>query len=366
MLLLRAGLSPAPDAVTAWQHWWDLAGGLDGLDAGEFRLLPLVYRNLKAAGLEEPSQLGRLQGIYRQTWYRNRIAEARLFEVLDICERADIDAMVLKGMALVALAYGEQGVRPMNDIDLLVHGRDFRRAIAELQSLGWKFAQGNPGEELRFGRLFHAVLLRHPSGVELDLHRHILEESNWPGADKNLWQRGRAAELAGRHMRTLEPADHLIQVIVHGTRWDPVPPIRWIPDSVLLIRRQAIDWDLVVSESIRRGVTLAVAAALHFLRESFEPSIPADVGERLATAESTFLESVDFRLEQSGAGAMVHTGRYVTRYLRLTRGRSALDRAAGFPLYLRAMWGLEQAREIPLDAARRLWLRARGQDPSRK
>src|SRR5690606_19428136 len=102
---------------------------------------------------------------YRQTWLRNRIAEARLVEVVHALNAIGVDSLTLKGMALVGVAYGESGVRPMNDIDLLIHGKDLRRAVSELNGRGWTFSQGRPGEELRFARLFHAVALSHPSRI---------------------------------------------------------------------------------------------------------------------------------------------------------------------------------------------------------
>src|SRR4051794_33088149 len=52
-LLLRAALMCGERSVQAW-HGWREGGELDDLDPASFRLLPLVYRNLLAAGLEDP------------------------------------------------------------------------------------------------------------------------------------------------------------------------------------------------------------------------------------------------------------------------------------------------------------------------
>ena len=363
--LLHAALDTDTRAIEHWRDWLARAGGLDGLDAGEFRLLPLVYRNLKVLGYEEPSEMGRLHGIYRQTWYRNRIAEARMLEATNALEQAGIESLALKGMGLIGLAYREPGVRPMNDVDLLVHGRDLRRAVEVLAAEGWQPAQARADELMRFARLFHAVLLRHPTGIELDLHRHILEESNWPHADDGVWVRQRTIELSGRAVATMSPTDHLIQAIVHGVRWDPVPPIRWIPDAVVLIRTGAIDWDVLATESERRGVALAMRAGLEFLNDEFDQEIPAGTISRLQAIVAGRLERIDFRFEQAGSGAGTHMMRYLTRYLRLTSNRGVVERMRLFPLYLRAMWGLDSAWQIPADGLRRTWIRARGGDPGR-
>ena len=64
-LLLRSALLTGPGALEAWQRWKSQHDLVESeLDHGSFRLLPLVYRNLSAQGIEEP-HLARLKGIYR-------------------------------------------------------------------------------------------------------------------------------------------------------------------------------------------------------------------------------------------------------------------------------------------------------------
>jgi hypothetical protein len=363
LCLLQAALGDGDQTIAGWNGFLSFAGGLDVLDAGQFRLLPQVYRNLKSHGHDTADSLGRLQGIYRQSWYRNRVAEARAVMAVSVLEAESIDVMVLKGMALVGLAYGDVGARPMNDVDLLIHGRDLRRAAGALERNGWSLVLNDRDEFAKFARLFHAALFRHETGNELDLHRHMLEESNWPFADEGLWRRSITTPLGGRQVRTLAPEDHLVHAIVHGTRWDPIPPTRWVVDAALLVRRHIMDWDLVVFESERRGVTLAVGSGLAFLRQHFEPSIPDDVPERLLWARQGLLERVDFRLQQAGRGPVAQAGRYVSRFLRLTSRKGPVTRARYFPLYLRAMWGLESVWAVPGDGLRRSWKRARGEEP---
>ncbi|HMO54669.1 MAG TPA: hypothetical protein PJ994_09205, partial [Tepidiformaceae bacterium] len=157
--------------------------------------------------------------------------------------------------------------------------------------------------------------------------------------------------------------DHLVHAIVHGSRWDPIPPLRWIADATLLLRRHTIRWDLVVSEAERRGVTLAVGAGLAFLREHFEAPIPEEPPRQLLERGHGVLERADFRFQQGGRGAAAQSARYVTRYLRLTRGKSPVVRLNLFPAYLRAMWGLESAWGLPREGTRRFVDRARGREP---
>ena len=361
--LLRAALLPPEEAARAWERWKANFGGFDSLDTAGFRLLPMVYRNLSGHGLS-PEDLGTLRGLYRQTWSRNRLAFRAAGDALEVLRASGIPALVLKGAALAHIAYDEQALRPMNDIDLLVHGRQLRQAAAALEPLGW-----TPAAPLRSpwqaARIFHAILLRHTSGLELDLHRHILEEACWKGADDVLWDDPIEFALDGRPARTIRPEAHLVHVIAHGVRWDPVPPVRWIADATILFRQfeSNWDWEFTIALARRLGVTLAVAGGLVYLRENFAESVPPAVTDELAASPTAFLERLDFRAQQSGGTVHWQTVRYITRYLRLTSRRRLGRRLGDFQPYLQVMWELESPWSVPGDAMRRAWLRMRGVNP---
>src|SRR5687767_2459676 len=66
-LLLRAALLSGPAAVDAWEAWLGHADWEAGVEHGSFRLLPLLYTNLRRGGVAHPS-LQKLKGVYRQAW----------------------------------------------------------------------------------------------------------------------------------------------------------------------------------------------------------------------------------------------------------------------------------------------------------
>jgi len=361
--LLRAALLPPAEAVRAWERWKSGSGGFDSLDSGGFRLLPMVYRNLSGQDLG-PADLGTVRGLYRQTWSRNRLAFRAAGDALEVFRANGIPALALKGAALAHIAYEEQALRPMNDIDILVHGRQLRRAVAALEPLGWN--QVSPlRTPWKAARMFHAILLRHQSGLELDLHRHVLEEACWKGAEEGLWDTTVAFELDTRPAHTIRPEAHLVHVIAHGVRWDPVPPVRWIADCTVLLRRFGAGWDWAFTAEFARrlGVSRAVAAGLCYLRESLGAAVPAEAMEALLDSPASALERIDFRAQQAGPGPIWQSFRYTTRYLRLSSRRSLKRKAADFPPYLQVMWQLDSPWAVPRDAMRRVWLRAHGVSP---
>lgn len=68
-LLLQAALAEPDRAAKAWAAL-EPQLDLDNISYPEFRMLPLLYRNLSEVGVSHPS-MPRLKGIYKQTWYRS-------------------------------------------------------------------------------------------------------------------------------------------------------------------------------------------------------------------------------------------------------------------------------------------------------
>ncbi|MEO9254477.1 MAG: nucleotidyltransferase family protein, partial [Tepidiformaceae bacterium] len=345
-------------ASKAW-HAWSRENDIDDADGGSHRLLPLLYRNLQRHSIADPD-LDRLKGVYRQTWYRNRISMHAAAGVLRALEAAGIETMVLKGTALAIEQYGESGVRPMNDIDIMVHTPRAEQAAAVLHAAGFRAKLQHD----RLGRateVFHAIGFTNEAGVGIDLHWHLLEECRQPDADDSFWADSHPLEVDGAATRALSATDQLLHVCVHGSRWDPVPPIRWAADAYTLIARNAdsIDWKRLVREARRRRLTLNLGGCLTYLREELNASVPEDVLEQLRRSRTSRLERWDYRAQGAQNTLPWLITRYVTRYLRLSQGRPWWKQARDFPVYLQQMWGVESAWQVPRDAIRRVIRRAR-------
>ena len=118
LLVLHAALDPAPAAALAWQRWRGTVE-FDAVDHGSTRLLPLAYRNLGADAFDA-EVAGRLKGLYRRSWSHNQLIFKRAAEAIALLEGAGIETLVTKGASLALLSYGDVGVRPMDDVDVLV------------------------------------------------------------------------------------------------------------------------------------------------------------------------------------------------------------------------------------------------------
>lgn len=346
---------PPDRALQAWEELRDHSDVLDKTDQATFRMLPMVYWNLRNTGLEDPA-LQLLRGAYRQSWLRTRLVLRSAQTVIGHLRAARVEPVALKGSALLATAYPETALRPMHDVDILIPPGRFVRAFDALESAGWRPLRGSRRQYFSTLRSFHALPVIGPDSVETDLHRHMLEEDCYRGADARMLARLQQAELEGVRLTVPSLEDQVINACVHGVRWDPVPPLRWVLDVVMAVRvaDAGFDWAYLEGESLERRVSLAMAAALGFARQ-FEPSIPESTIETLTHAAHGRLERVDFVLQQREYSASAQVGRYVTRYLRLSSHRSFRRKVGGFPSYLAAMWELEDPRNVPREGMRRVW-----------
>lgn len=106
--------------------------------------------------------------------YRYAQLDYELERIRRTLEKAQIPFIPLKGSVLRQY-YPEPWMRTSGDIDILVHEEDLSRATDYLVSeLGYT----------NKGRAYHDVVFHAPSGVTLELHFILAEESSFPGALK--------------------------------------------------------------------------------------------------------------------------------------------------------------------------------------
>ncbi|MBE0642322.1 MAG: nucleotidyltransferase family protein, partial [Bacteroidales bacterium] len=292
LLLLKAALCEGDEAIRSWQAWQKVFDLKDPLDPGSYRTLPLLYRNLSLLLPEEPL-LPKLKAAYRQSWYRNQQLLHRGLPAIRLLETEGIRCMLLKGAALGALWYRDPGIRYMADLDVMVKPERAREAIGLLQKAGWMPDDAGGMEyNLRYGR---ALGFRDAEGWELDLHWHAFFEG-LRNDTEDLWLNARPMKLHDTEVSALESGVMLVHVIAHGMRWNPDPPIRWIPDSIQLIRSmEEDDWERALSLARAYRLQLVLQHALQYLEEHFSISIPQNILRELQETPAGFAERFLFR-----------------------------------------------------------------------
>ncbi len=263
---------PAPAAVRR-----ALDGGADlsraAVAASEHRVGPLLWRALGAAGAQEA--LGPVrEGL-------GAAADAYRMEALLLLPRAvalavgpltaaGLEPVVFKGPA-VADRYPEPGLRPMEDIDLLLPRSDHPRALAALEAAGWRVTRP-AGEDL------YDSVLAHPEVPSLFVELHYaLEGASQRVTALNadaLWARRRRIDCAGTPAFGLAPADELVVLAAHaGKPHHGFVRLVWTADLAMVVgdaaaRGAPVDWQAVHDVAQAGRCLTVVAAALVMARRA--------------------------------------------------------------------------------------------------
>ena len=358
--LLHAVIDPGRQWKDAWSSWRESAD-LDRLGPGAIRLLPLLYKRLKADQMDDP-WMGRLAGIYRHTWARNQFLLRDATEAVRAFTNAGIPVMLIKGAAMIVSQYHDAGLCPTVDIDVLVPDTQALAAVRCLRAAGFS-ATGRYEVDVpeKFIRIGFSHPFRSPQGNEIDLHWYLLYFRSFPGADESFWQHATRAEFNDLPVWLPSPTDMLLLTCLHGLLWSSTSNLRWVADADTLIRSASIDWNRLAEYSQWPGVALPLRLSLQYLRDRMGISIPE---ESLQTIQSATVSKGDrwVLMTYSGEESLFwNTLSIWFRHSRFSRKEptSLLRLFGGLPSFLATYWALPSIWHVPRVAIRKIWRRYR-------
>jgi hypothetical protein len=175
------------------------------------RIGPLMYWHLKAYGIDCPAQIRRMLA---SAYTRQRVlaqAQAQtLAEIVSAFDTAGIESVVLKGGALAHVIYPEPGLRPMEDLDILIAPDRIADGHTILRDLGFNA----PIPVSRYDRLQHHWPIAHRTRdgvtVSVELHTSAFNLMMQDGlATANMMRPLHGFEVSGQGLYTLNPIQML-------------------------------------------------------------------------------------------------------------------------------------------------------------
>lgn len=264
----------------------------DGLvtAARQHHVIPYLAANLHRLDIpgQARSELDALAG-------RQRAGAAVLLDdavrALAALETVGVRALLFKGLALAAQAYGDYTLRGAGDVDLLVAPEDLERAHQALTEAGWVPAPGYPVPGATWAwrhlrRTGNELTLR-SAGSEIDLHWHLMPTSEtFPRFDV-LWSRRDVVVLAGNAVPTLSLYDALTHSAGHAAKdeW------RWMR-SLLDVHLLAANGDAWIraDRPLRADQFLTVGLALR--QFGLPPGMPPIATDALYSVSESMLRRV--------------------------------------------------------------------------
>jgi hypothetical protein len=232
----------------------------------QHRIAALLWRALASAGRlddlgDSRGSLGDLFEVYRM--------EALLLlpraVALAVGPLANIglEPVVLKGPA-VAARYPDPGLRPMEDIDLLLPQAQHQRAVEELRRAGWAVARSVEPD-------VYDTVLTHPDVPTLALELHFALEHPSQRVTRldaeTLWARRQPIDCLGTPAYGLPLPEELVFLAAHaGKPHHGFFRLIWVADLAMIIgleRSQArdIDWGQVQMAAAEGSCGTMVGAA---------------------------------------------------------------------------------------------------------
>src|SRR4030095_1200005 len=348
-LLLKASLYEGEEALSAWRDWKSRID-IERIDHGSFRLLALLYDNLRKLKVQDPL-LERIKSVYRYTWTKNQLSIRRSLEIIRRLEDQGIPTLLLKGGALTLFNYKDHGLRYMDDFDFMV---PFDKAPAAIASLiRWGFDPALK-EKTEFISYTHSTNFE-GHGIGLDLHWHLLNKSLKDQDDLPFWKAAIPVEREGVKTAVLHPSDQLLQICVHGVRWSPTPPIRWVADAWVLLKTQGdqVDWERLVDQARRLRLTIQVQETLEYLVRRLGAPVPLSFLQKLEAAPKEKWEKKEYRARIAPHPWLDEIPLLWTRYPRSLESGTYRLKAIGFIKFLKNYLGFESEWEMPAFLLRR-------------
>jgi hypothetical protein len=190
------------------------------------------------------------------------LLEEELLRALEVLQGVGIDSRLLKGAALAHMAHRDPSERCFGDNDVLVASSDIDAAVAALIDAG--ATRPVPSISPTFDRRFaKSVTLGWHGSTELDLHRTLASGPYGFLVDlDDLFRDPVDVLLAGRAVRTMPAALHLLHGAIHVALGDVEPRLGNVRDVALLAARPSIDVDAVIETAGRWGCAAPVAVGL--------------------------------------------------------------------------------------------------------
>lgn len=344
-LLLKAALLKGKIAIDSWQQW-KASVDIENLDQESYQLLPLLYSNLSAHNVTD-EHFGRLKGVYRRSWCENQVMLQNLTTILSYFQQAGIDTLLLKAAALNLSSPGDNGLRMINFLDLLVHPEDALKAMNLLQKIGWQ-PQGKIPE--RLVPFAHVLGFKNSSNQYLNLRWHLFGEGFNETAEKDFWNSAKLTQLGDASAYILSPTDGLFYICVAGGFWNQTLPANRIADAAILLNSSSseIDWNRLITLAQTYHFVLPLKTTLSELQNFLNSPIPSSSLETIQNLPISQFESREYQIVAGKKTSVLE--RFLLRYFQYYRtvnqdhfGIKLLE----FPRYLQYIWGVQRLSQVP-------------------
>jgi Uncharacterised nucleotidyltransferase len=218
---------------------------------------PLLYRGLSSTdGLVPATDMRRLAQFYETNLHRSMLMAREMIHLLDLLAKNNIEVLTYKGLALAESAYGDIALRPVGDIDLLIHPEDLPRIREAVRPLGYvpHSVLSVAEERALLGSGYEYVFDGRAGQNLLEVKWGILPRFYAVDFDhSSFFRRAVCMKVAGHDVKTLSPEDLFLVLAVHAAKhvWER---LIWLCDLGRVMRLETLDWAWVGVQAKALGI----------------------------------------------------------------------------------------------------------------
>ncbi len=257
-------------------------------------LSSLIYWSLLNDVSSVPEQIFlKFKQSYLTTLGRNRIFLSELERVVSLLGSQSIQIVLFKGAVFVHSLYEDIGLRPMSDLDILVHKQDIPKAVTMLKEKGYEEPTLLQTEMMKKD-VTHDVHLRQSEPPHVDIEVHWLlgggEKYRQKVDMEWFWNRIVPLEKWGQNVFTLSPTAHLLYLCGHLGYQHGLASIGllWLVDVARFLNQYSteIRWDEFVEGAKHLSWSAAAYYTFGQVKRAFDCAPPDEVLERLSAQMS--------------------------------------------------------------------------------
>lgn len=241
----------------------------------EKKLSPLIYYYNKNISEEIREQFAQ---DFKKIIFRNLAIMEEAKEVIKELKSQGLDFIMLKGWILSQTVYENIGLRPMDDIDILIK-KSQRKAIANiLSSLGY---------ERCFCRKTNDTYLKKEIMLYIDIHYEIITLTQlskvvkWE--EEDVWRNALQVEIDGEEVRTLGTEENIIYLCYHLTFQHGCLELLSLIDIYKVIEhyQDEINWEKVILLSQKINLSKCVGLVFLIINDYLGEVVPQWVVKEL-------------------------------------------------------------------------------------
>jgi hypothetical protein len=223
-----------------------------------------------------PEIIQELHDYYLTNLVRNMLLYHQLKGILKRFHEDNIPVIPLKGSYLAERVYGNIGVRPMSDIDILVKQEDLLRVEEILLDRGFTPEQG-VREIFENITHFNYTLIEKQMHMMIEVHWNLLPARENLSVDiDQIWRQSLPSAISDVPVRELSPEDLLLHLTVHASKHVFYNGLRMVFDIAETLKhfKNRIDWQHLERTARGWGATKSLYTGLRLANELFFAPVP--------------------------------------------------------------------------------------------